>query len=344
MMSLYMKRVLFIVVLIGVFLLCLWKMNQEYDELARYPHELSEEQRNLVLQYLDSTQINDLVTQKIEPDQFLPYIEIEGFDLANTLWYDAAYQARKEDRSYIVSFINKYRDDMKYEQLSMLLKNYSYNELTRFYDEKDTYLENASLVDTIDMFTILKKNQTLYTYEPDTLVTINDLPHSSNIQQNDMLIQEVVVQPIKDLIQAAKAQKSLQSIKLVSAYISYEDQVSLYEKAKDTYKDDIQRYVDYPGRNEAQLGYTICLEFTNEQTKEEEEKDETVNQQDVWLKDNAYKYGFIIRYPKQKETITQKAYQPYTLRYVGIDLAKYMHDHNLVLEEVSEDILQSYRS
>lgn len=340
MMSLYIKRILFIFILIGVFFLCLWKMNQEYDELARYPHELSEEQRALVLQYLDSTQINDLVTQKIEPEQFLPYIEIEGFDLANTLWYDTAYQTQKEDKSYIVSFINKYRDNMSFEQLSKLLQNYSYNELTRFYDEKDTYLESATLVDTIDMYTILKSNQTLYTYEPDTLVTINDLPHSSKIQQNDILIQKVVVQPIKELIQAAKAQKSLRSIKIVSAYISYEDQVSLYEKAKNTYKDDVQRYVDYPGRNEAQLGYTLCLEFTNDKT----DKDEIVNQQDVWLKDNAYKYGFIIRYPKPKETITQKVYQPYTLRYVGIELAKYMHDHNLVLEEISDDVLQSYRS
>lgn len=52
-----------------------------------------------------------------------------------------------------------------------------------------------------------------------------------------------------------------------------------------------------------------------------------------WLAENAYKYGFIIRYPKGKEDITGFDYDPSQIRYVGIELATYLYENNLVLEE-----------
>ena len=45
-----------------------------------------------MLSHLSTEQINYLVSQKIEPKQFLPFIEIKDFELNNTLWYDVAYQ------------------------------------------------------------------------------------------------------------------------------------------------------------------------------------------------------------------------------------------------------------
>lgn len=49
---------------------CLWKMNEHYDELARYPYELTDEQRNLVLEHFDTEEINYLVTQKLNQKNF----------------------------------------------------------------------------------------------------------------------------------------------------------------------------------------------------------------------------------------------------------------------------------
>ena len=51
-----------------------------------------------------------------------------------------------------------------------------------------------------------------------------------------------------------------------------------------------------------------------------------------WIKDNAHKYGFILRYPKGKEEITGYNYEPWHLRYVG-DLAIYLYNNDLTLEE-----------
>ncbi len=53
----------------------------------------------------------------------------------------------------------------------------------------------------------------------------------------------------------------------------------------------------------------------------------------AWLKDNAYKYGFVLRYPEGKEHITRMGYNPAHYRYVGKEVAKIIHDQNLCLEE-----------
>ena len=52
------KRSVFVILLIALFSGCFYIMNQHYDELARYPHELSEEERSLVLSHLSTEQIN----------------------------------------------------------------------------------------------------------------------------------------------------------------------------------------------------------------------------------------------------------------------------------------------
>ena len=52
-----------------------------------------------------------------------------------------------------------------------------------------------------------------------------------------------------------------------------------------------------------------------------------------WMKKNAHKYGFILRYPKGKEHITGFKYEPWHYRYVGIKSAKEIYENNLTLEE-----------
>ena len=51
------------------------------------------------------------------------------------------------------------------------------------------------------------------------------------------------------------------------------------------------------------------------------------------MQKNAYRYGFIERYPKQKEDITGYIYEPWHYRYVGIDIAKFIHENNITFDE-----------
>ena len=242
--------------------------------------------------------------------------------------------------------------------------NYTYNVLTRFFDEGDPNIENAHLIaKPNDPYLVLGGKNTLYTYEPKDLVSINDLPHASLVPQaNDITIKKEVVKPLKELMAAAGEvnQKENGDMKVIAGYISYEDQMKLFEKAKLVYGEDVLQHWDYPGQSEFQLGYTVRLlpnglttefdekkesdkdkdagkkeEAKSSDKKEKKNPSEEERDQEIWLKDNAYKFGFIIRYPKQKEDATGKLYQPYTLRYVGKEIAKKLHDEGYVLDEVN---------
>lgn len=59
-----------------------------------------------------------------------------------------------------------------------------------------------------------------------------------------------------------------------------------------------------------------------------------------WLAANSYQYGFILRYPSDKENITATSYEPWHFRYVGIEAATFMYNNNLTLEEFYQLLAQ----
>ena len=58
----------------------------------------------------------------------------------------------------------------------------------------------------------------------------------------------------------------------------------------------------------------------------------------AWLMKNAYKYGFILRYPKEKEDVTGIVYEPWHWRFVGVEYAKKIKDSGLCLEEYLDSV------
>ena len=202
------KRSMLIVALIALFIGCYAMMNKHYDELARYPHTLNEQQRELVLHHLNTDEINTLISWKIEPKEFLPYIEVDGFVLENTLWYDEMANTTKEkvSKEFIVAFINKYKEQMNFNDLQYLLANYSYNELIRFFDEGDLYQKSARLIpNPSDIYTMIANRRTLYTYEPKDLVSIGSLPHSSIVPKAyDIVVKKAILEPLQLLCKSAE--------------------------------------------------------------------------------------------------------------------------------------------
>ena len=53
----------------------------------------------------------------------------------------------------------------------------------------------------------------------------------------------------------------------------------------------------------------------------------------AWLTENAHNFGFILRYPKEKEAVTGYSYEPWHYRFVGVDAATAIYEKNLTLEE-----------
>ena len=62
-----------------------------------------------------------------------------------------------------------------------------------------------------------------------------------------------------------------------------------------------------------------------------------ITKEGKWLQENCWDYGFIIRYQEDKEEITKIIYEPWHLRYVGVQVAQYMHENNLSLEEFTQE-------
>lgn len=125
------------------------------------------------------------------------------------------------------------------------------------------------------------------------------------------------------------AKKEGKNIIAMSSYRSYDYQVNLYDNYVATDgKEAADTYSARAGYSEHQTGlavdvYNKALPYTSFEETEEFN----------WMQENAYKYGFILRFPKDKVNITGYQYESWHYRYVGKEAAKYIHDHDLTLEE-----------
>ena len=117
-----------------------------------------------------------------------------------------------------------------------------------------------------------------------------------------------------------------------SGYRSYDKQETLYKNAiKQNGKEQADSDTARPGHSEHQTGLTIDVSSTKSGNMLNFENTPSFK----WMQNNAYKYGFILRYPKGKESIHGFIYESWHYRYVGIKVAKDMHDNypNLTFDE-----------
>ncbi len=121
-------------------------------------------------------------------------------------------------------------------------------------------------------------------------------------------------------------------INIKSGYRSYKTQEALHDYyVKRDGSKAAKRYSATPGHSEYQTG--LAFDFTTSNTRKSIGTWFTDTQQAKWLYENAYKYGFIIRYPQGKEDITGYQYESWHYRYVGYEHSKNFVMNNLTLEE-----------
>ena len=118
----------------------------------------------------------------------------------------------------------------------------------------------------------------------------------------------------------------------VSAYRSYARQYTIY--ATNLVTQGIahtNRYSAAPGRSEHQTGLAIDISCASEGFGLETTFADTP--EGIWVAENAHRFGFILRYPKDKEHITGYNYEPWHIRYIGTELAGYLYETGLTLDE-----------
>lgn len=128
-----------------------------------------------------------------------------------------------------------------------------------------------------------------------------------------------------DQLKADAAKENL-DIYIGSDFRDYNYQVTIYNNYCELYGWEMaDTFSARPGYSEHQTGLTIDCNTIDDAFGETQEA--------VWLAQHCADYGFIVRFPDGKEDITGYKYEPWHIRYVGVDVAKEVTDLGLTLEE-----------
>lgn len=116
------------------------------------------------------------------------------------------------------------------------------------------------------------------------------------------------------------------SLYTLSGFRSYDTQEAVYNNyVAGSSREEADRYSARPGYSEHQTGLAFDLNSLDESFGDTAEG--------IWLAENCHRFGFIIRYPKNKEHITGYMYEPWHVRYIGRDMAQKVYNSGLTLEE-----------
>lgn len=168
------------------------------------------------------------------------------------------------------------------------------------------------------------------TYIPGDLVTA-EVRFAPNVLPEKKKLRSEAAEALAALMNGATDE----GIKMycVSGYRSYATQNAIYQaKLKAVGLEYTSKYVAYPGQSEHQTG--LAMDVTNEAGVQKPlTQDFGQSKEGKWLQANAHVYGFIIRYPAGKESITGYNYEPWHIRYVGTDVAQIIQAQDITLEE-----------
>lgn len=186
------------------------------------------------------------------------------------------------------------------------------------------YYTNVTKIENEDDLLVLvnKYNSLSSNYVPKDLTTIN--AKYQWLGRSNQLTKEAAKAFEK---MCAAALKDNITILAGSGYRSYNYQKTLYNNyvARDGFA-EAETFSARPGYSEHQTG--LAMDITNKYGFiDKNDKEYT------WLVKNSYKYGFILRYPENKDEITGYMYEEWHYRYVGIETAKEVYDSNLTYDE-----------
>lgn len=195
---------------------------------------------------------------------------------------------------------------------------------------------NISLKNKLNTLEEARKDPNIFLVNKDTLLSDNyvandieesNLPFLSHITTTKL--NKTVSEHAKDMFNDAK----LAGIDLIGAsgYRTHQNQVNLFNtNVKTKGKEAALKYSAPPGASEHETGFAIDI-VSKDYTKLDSGFENT--KAFTWLKENSYKYGFILRYPKDKVNITKYSYEPWHYRYVGVSHATQIMENDLCLEE-----------
>ena len=189
-------------------------------------------------------------------------------------------------------------------------------------------------------------------YVPPDLIKVPSKPASGGIYwavqpKEGQLLREACANALCEMnaaIMEAAADNGYKALYLKSAYRSYRTQKTMYTNrlAKNNGKDD--GWVSMPGASDHQTG--LGCDVVPKSWRDKSMNDKMMKEPECqWMADHCQEFGFIIRYPADKQEITEINTEPWHLRYVGKPVAEYIMDNGLCLEEFTfqlQDAIQDF--
>lgn len=276
-----------------------YKYHQTY-EYKLIEHGYSEDNAKILIKEFDD--LNYFLENKVDEKYILLTKE--------------KYYLKKNFKDYI-----SYMQENKKLSLSDIVRNINIHLNKKFYEvtyDADVSKDTSMIV---NKYYVLKSD-----YNPDDLVTI-----SQNYSWGDLgsqRVRKVAYDAFLDMWNAANNDGYYLMVN--SSFRSYDSQKSVYDSYE---KSRGKKYADSiaarPGSSEHQTGLAMDI-FSKTNTNKNTFKDSETAK---WLKENSYKYGFILRYPEDKVNITGYNYEAWHFRYVGIDIATTIYNENITFEE-----------
>ena len=241
-------------------------------------------------------------------------------------------------KGYTKDEMTKLYDNLSYFEISPLLvfdklmnidayiadcKTHGDNDSNKFIltnDYLNAYTNTSAVINPESDEAFVSMKFDLKSYAPDKLV-----PMSNQIATDGLFLQSRALAAFESLCDAIRHESS--GIYAVSAYRSFNEQAKIYNSYDNAKEAD--ENVTRPGFLDNQLGMSVMVVSSENESLANFKDTESYK----WLQANAHKYGFIFRYPENKKSITGQDGMPYYLRYVGIDLAKKIHDSQLTFDE-----------
>ena len=274
-----------------------------YKKINSYEYKLAkvgynEDEITTILDKLTDEQVETILNKKYN-DLYDDFIKEKYFMFKNLDTYVEYYNDESDQEvSHAVAMVNVQANEDHYE------------------DVKKTDTSKKELL-LVTKYNALDEN-----YKPDDITDI-----SVKYCYGDNEISNEVYQKFISMYNAAK-EEDLYLI-ITSAYRDYNFQKELWDQYADSQGEEwADSVAARPGHSEHQTGLALDIVTYNSNMNDFENSDEF-----KWLQQNSHKYGFILRYPKDKEDITGYSYESWHYRYVGVDVATEIHELGITFDE-----------
>ena len=328
------------VLLLAVLLLCLWAVPAAFAEAATEPAETAEPQETA-----QPTERPKVSAEELQ-DQGILTVGAKGEEVSKL-------QQRLKDLGYLSSKVDgKYGGGTKRAVIAFQRRNGLETDgeagaetLAKLYSDDAVAAPGQEKTDVLagDIPRLVNKdpeNTVDEFFTPADLVLLTDVLGTklAKIKYKKTMGVRTAVEALKAMLEGAKADGLGKKWQISAGYRSWDQQVNMLNQKVSSYKSKNKdwssskarraalRSVAEPGSSEHHLGLAFDVNKQGSSSFAGTKHSE-------WLNEHCWEYGFIIRYQKEKEEITGFIAEPWHIRYVGVEHAMYMKEHNLCLEE-----------